>query len=78
MADGFGDASSAAATASGVTPSAPHSGSTSCGTNRGSAPDSTSPATTERWTLRGIATVPPGGTAASSDVATPSVEPAVR
>ena len=28
--------------------------------------------------FRGNTTVPPGGTAANSDVATPSVEPAVR
>ena len=46
--------------------------------NRGRAPDSTSPATTERWMLRGRATVAPGGTAAKSAVATPSVEPAAR
>ena len=36
----------ATATDSGVTPSAPHSGSTSCGTNLGSAPDNTVPALT--------------------------------
>ena len=32
--------------------------------NRGTPPDNTNPATTERWTFRGIATVPPGRTAA--------------